>query len=327
MSTVPYFQFYPSDYLADTGHLTTEQHGAYLLMLITAWARGGRLPNDAKKLARIARVSPRRWHLVGPDVLEFWTEDGDDIVSERMERDYEKAVSKSEKRSASGKRGGEAKALKTKKPSLANATGLLKHLPEPELKREAKASPKKATRLPDDWVLSRELGEWALSEGLPEDRIRIEAERFKDYWLGVGGAKARKADWPATWRNWCRKAIDDLPKRSPNKPKGDPNGKAGRLTRAAQALAEGRTEAGSSMAGDECRNPDRPLLAGRGGRGGVSVSDSQVVRLPLGPASGSHRMGDQRASEAERPPQADHRRNTGGGFVQIGAAACGPSRN
>ncbi len=30
------------------------------------------------------------------------------------------------------------------------------------------------------------------------------AASFRDYWAGVPGAKGRKADWPATWRNWVR---------------------------------------------------------------------------------------------------------------------------
>lgn len=29
-------------------------------------------------------------------------------------------------------------------------------------------------------------------------------ERFRDYWLSVPGAKGRKLDWAATWRNWVR---------------------------------------------------------------------------------------------------------------------------
>ncbi len=29
-------------------------------------------------------------------------------------------------------------------------------------------------------------------------------ERFRDYWRSVPGAKGRKLDWAATWRNWVR---------------------------------------------------------------------------------------------------------------------------
>jgi uncharacterized protein YdaU (DUF1376 family) len=148
MSGVPFFQFYPSDYLADTAHLSTEQHGAYLLLLITAWSRGGWLPAEPKKLARIARVSPRRWHLIADDLMEFFDEEDGQIVSRRMERDYQKAVSKSEKRSASGKRGGQAKALKNNETGLAIASGLPCHLPEPEpySKKETKVSSPKAKK-------------------------------------------------------------------------------------------------------------------------------------------------------------------------------------
>lgn len=144
MSAVPYFPFYPADYLADTRHLSAEQHGAYLLLLMTAWGRGGRLPNDPKKLARIACVSTRRWNQIAEDVLDFWETDGDEIVSRRMEKEYQKASSKSENRSAAGRRGGHAKALKDKKAGLANAMRSPCHLPEPEplatnvAKREAR---------------------------------------------------------------------------------------------------------------------------------------------------------------------------------------------
>src|SRR5690606_5110201 len=39
---------------------------------------------------------------------------------------------------------------------------------------------------------------------------------FRDYWHGVAGAAARKADWPATWRNWIRRAA--APKPTPGQP-------------------------------------------------------------------------------------------------------------
>ena len=69
----------------------------------------------------------------------------------------------------------------------------------------AKAAPKKrATRLPDDWFLPASWGEWAVKEGYGLDGIYLEAEKFKDYWIGVGGQKGTKLNWEATWRNWIR---------------------------------------------------------------------------------------------------------------------------
>ena len=71
---------------------------------------------------------------------------------------------------------------------------------------KAKVNPG-GTRLPTDWVLSQALGEWALAEGLTRERIRQEADKFRDYWISKPGSAGRKADWPATWRNWIRKAT------------------------------------------------------------------------------------------------------------------------
>lgn len=39
--------------------------------------------------------------------------------------------------------------------------------------------------------------------------LRREHARFIDYWLSVPGARGRKLDWPATWRNWMRTAWDN----------------------------------------------------------------------------------------------------------------------
>lgn len=135
MSSAPYMQLYVADYLGDTQHLTTEQHGAYLLILMAMWRAGGRLPNDPGKLARIARVSARRWHLVASEVMPFFDLDGEEISQKRLEREHQKVLSIREKRSASGALGGAAKALKNNDPALANAKQMPKHrarVPEPE---------------------------------------------------------------------------------------------------------------------------------------------------------------------------------------------------
>jgi hypothetical protein len=33
-------------------------------------------------------------------------------------------------------------------------------------------------------------------------------ENFRDYWTAASGAKARKHDWDATWRMWCRNQVE-----------------------------------------------------------------------------------------------------------------------
>jgi hypothetical protein len=77
-------------------------------------------------------------------------------------------------------------------------------------KEEGKPSSKKTIgeRLSGEWFLPMEWGEWAVNEGLSEAQIRTQADTFKDYWISQPGAKGRKTDWQATWRNWIRKSKE-----------------------------------------------------------------------------------------------------------------------
>jgi hypothetical protein len=80
--------------------------------------------------------------------------------------------------------------------------------PEPPPAADAAPTPR-ATRLRADWALPKAWGEWALAE-FPHwtpDTVRRIAEGFADHWRGKAGKDATKADWLATWRNWCRSDI------------------------------------------------------------------------------------------------------------------------
>lgn len=106
---------------------------------------------------------------------------------------------------------------------------------------EANASSLKksaGTRLPRDWFLPKEWGEWAVSQGWAEGDTRDQADRFRDHWHGKTGANATKLDWLATWRNWLRVAKDRKPRLTAiTNPRGTRNGNAA-FDRAINTLAD-----------------------------------------------------------------------------------------
>lgn len=151
--SAPYMPFYPADYLGDTRHLTTEQHGAYLLLLMTMWRSDGVLPKDDAKLARIVGLTVARWKRISDDVLAFFDDCEGGITQARLAAELAISDEKSEKRSQAGKLGGRAKALKDKKAAVANAMPMpCQPEPEPEVRVEANAStlsPAKPTTYPE----------------------------------------------------------------------------------------------------------------------------------------------------------------------------------
>jgi len=61
----------------------------------------------------------------------------------------------------------------------------------------------KGSRLPVDWVLPEDWARWC-QETRPDLNPKSVAAEFRDFWVGKAGKDGRKADWLATWRNWCR---------------------------------------------------------------------------------------------------------------------------
>jgi hypothetical protein len=60
-------------YLADTTHLTTEEHGAYMLLLAAMWRRNGSVPDDDKDNARILGLTPAKWRKIKARLMQFLT--------------------------------------------------------------------------------------------------------------------------------------------------------------------------------------------------------------------------------------------------------------
>ena len=91
MNKRPYMPLYIADYAVDTAHLTAEQHGAYLLLLMAMWNARGWLPNNRDALIRIARVAPTRWSHVSRVVLPFFQVERDRLTHKRITAELRKA--------------------------------------------------------------------------------------------------------------------------------------------------------------------------------------------------------------------------------------------
>ncbi|MGX9349195.1 hypothetical protein [Microbacterium sp. KNMS] len=67
---------------------------------------------------------------------------------------------------------------------------------------------KRATRIPEPFIVTGDMKAWA-RDNVPGLDYTASTQRFVDHWRAESGAKARKLDWVATWRNWLRRDHDN----------------------------------------------------------------------------------------------------------------------
>jgi len=99
---------YIGDYLADTSRLSTEQHGAYLLILMDYWRNGPPLDDD-KELASITKLPLAQWRKHAAKLRGFFSAIDGRLVQKRADEERGKAGLVSSKRSQAGKAGAAAK--------------------------------------------------------------------------------------------------------------------------------------------------------------------------------------------------------------------------
>lgn len=143
MAKTPAFQFYPGDFLSDKNVLvmTTEEIGAYILLLSSCWLEG-ELPDDIEELSALARIPFERFQVSWErrlkrcfSVVENGVQNGvkkTHLVHPRLEEEKEK---QEEWRRKSAK-GGKKSAGKRKNPkSLSGEQGgsqMVATKPEPK---------------------------------------------------------------------------------------------------------------------------------------------------------------------------------------------------
>lgn len=123
MSKAPFWPVATDALVADTMHLSTEEFGAYVKLMLAQWRSGGKpLPADDNRLARMAGLTPRAWQKMRETIGAFFQISDAGWNQKRIEKDFTDVIEKIEKNRVSGSLGGKSKSLKNKKPGLANAT-------------------------------------------------------------------------------------------------------------------------------------------------------------------------------------------------------------
>ena len=99
---------YVGDYLADTRRLTTEHHGAYLLLIMEYWQKGTPLPDDDDQLGQITGLG-KRFKAARVTLQQFFKVEGGQWRHGRVEEEQLKATKNVEKSRVNGAKGGRPK--------------------------------------------------------------------------------------------------------------------------------------------------------------------------------------------------------------------------
>ena len=208
--SAPWMPLYVADYLADTGHLTTLEHGAYLLLIMTYWRRGG-LPDDDAQLARIARMTTDEWLNVRSTIVQLFH---DGWSHKRIDAELARASEKAEKASFAGKRSAEARkgqrtfnGRSTDVPTERQPSQSQSQSQEEPSNEGSKPAPKIvrtgwSTSLADDAEPTDTDIAIAAEYRLTGPPLAEEWKHFRSYQVSHAN---RSFNWPETFRQWLIK--------------------------------------------------------------------------------------------------------------------------
>jgi len=198
-----YYQFNIGDYASHTRHLSLIEDAIYRRLLDVYYLHERPLNAGITSVAR--QINAKEYENEVKIILEEFfqlTENG--WINFRADKEIEHFHSKIEQASKAGKASAEARLNRRTTSVATDVQPTNNHKPitnnhEPLTSVERT----RATRLPQDWQPTEEMIEFCKIER-PELKVKAVADTFRDYWVSVAGAKGRKADWLATWRNWVR---------------------------------------------------------------------------------------------------------------------------
>ena len=139
----PWFPFYVADYRGDTARLSTLEHGAYLLLILEYWDKGG-LPDDDEELAYIVGVDTAAWAAIRPKLRRFFR---DGWRHKRIDEEIQKAETAYERRAYAGRRSGASRRNNAEQCSnnVRHSSNNVQQ-PQPQPQPHFQGSPRKESR-------------------------------------------------------------------------------------------------------------------------------------------------------------------------------------
>lgn len=210
-----YYKRHIGDYAKKAGHLSPLEHGVYNLIIDSYYDRE-QAPTIGEAMRWARARSEEEKAAVFVVLEEFFVLVGDRYRQNRIEEELADYHGKAEtNRKIALNREASRRAAKSGSPSEHEQStdgAPEKHEPctsgqpnhKPLTINQEKESRARGTRLPDDWRPSPEDIAFCKTERTDLRPSEV-ATSFYDYWIAIPGAKGRKADWSATWRNWVRK--------------------------------------------------------------------------------------------------------------------------
>lgn len=149
-NTGAWMPLYVGDYLGDTQRLTTEQHGAYLLLILDYW-RNGPAPDDDAVLQQITKLDRATWKRHRPALARLFQIADGEWRHKRIDRELEAAAVNSDRRSSKARAAAQARWGDATSNARSDATSipgaLLEECPPPSPSPEPIGSSSRAKAL------------------------------------------------------------------------------------------------------------------------------------------------------------------------------------
>ena len=208
-------------YMADTGHLTTLEHGAYFLILIAMWRTPhGWLPNDKSLLRKCAKLSAANWQRVEGTIMPLLLIEDDRVSQKRLLRERRIAHTKTTAATTAANTRWASKSLEINGADHAVASNphmqmdAFAYPPNPnptkkESKIEGPHAKRRANRstISDDWTPDEKGIAYATERGFDSAKINQLVRACRDYHIKHGTLIAGERGLAATWRTWCENEI------------------------------------------------------------------------------------------------------------------------